>query len=68
MLLFEIFQDAKPGYEDEQDQSVPTLKDTRKTRLTLQQINSLRRMQEIRHAEEMKRLREIQIQYRGTAA
>lgn len=65
MLLTEIYGHNVPGYNDdtEKDNSVPSLKDVRKTRLTLAQINALRRMNDVRQFEEEKRLTDIQRQF-----
>ena len=64
MLLTEIYTAGAPGYnQPENDQSEPSLKDVRKTRLTLSQINSLRLMNDVRRFEEESRLTDIQRQF-----
>lgn len=64
MLLTEIYENSKPGYEDpSHDNSVFKLSDVRKTRLTLTQINALRQMNDVRKFEEEQRLTDIQRQF-----
>lgn len=64
MILTEIFEPAVPGYQDpEQDNSVTKITDVRKTRLTLAQLNSLRKMADVRRVEKEQKLGEIQRQY-----
>ena len=49
MIFNELFEDAGTPYQDlSQDNSQPRLGDLRKTKLTLRQINKLRRMQDVR--------------------
>ena len=51
MILQELYN-KYPGYQDENDdQSKPSLGDLRKTKLTLKQLNKLRRMDDIRKYE-----------------
>lgn len=75
MILREIFYfdretfettDDK-GYEPEYDESTIDMKDTRKTRLTLQQINRIRKASEIHQEEKDKELVFIRQMY-GLAA
>lgn len=64
MLLTEIYDNSKPGYEDSsRDNSVFKIRDVRKTRLTLTQINALRQMNDVRKFEEEQRLTDIQRQF-----
>jgi len=71
MLLKEFFYFGKDGenFEDEQrydpqrDISVVSPKDTRKTRLTLKQLNNIRRTAEAREIEQNKELEFIQFMY-----
>jgi hypothetical protein len=61
MDLDDLFQ--KNRYDGENDQSTLQLKDTRKTRLTLEQINKMRRIQEAKKFEEYEKLKRIRAQY-----
>ena len=64
MQLFEMFDQAVPGYQDVQDDNTQLDDDaTRKTRLTLKQINKLRRMLDLRNVEYREKLKKIQKQY-----
>lgn len=68
MKIFEFFDQAVPGYEDvSQDNSRLTLDDSRKTRLTLAQINRLRSMNDIRKLEHEKHLTQVSKQYKPPA-
>ena len=68
MNLLEMFDQAVPGYQDVQDDN-SQLDDnaTRKTRLTLKQINKLRRMLDLRNIEYREKLKNIQKQYAAPA-
>lgn len=78
MLLLEIFTDVKmqdhddddkhSRYDPSADQTVMKQDDTRKTRLTLKQINKIRRMQELRASEQLKDEEQYQIQYASMPA
>ena len=78
MLLLEIFTDVKmPDHDDDDkhsrydssaDQTVMKKGDTRKTRLTLKQINRIRVMQELRAVEGIKDEGQYEIQYAPAAA
>ena len=73
MLLFEIFgnvtmqdhgeADKHSRYSPADDETVMKKDDTRKTRLTLLQINKIRTMQELRASEKLKDEEACQIQY-----
>lgn len=64
MILNELLDNVGTAYEDpSHDNSRPTLKDLRKTKLTLKQINKLRMMSDVRRFEQQKRLKDIQRQY-----
>ena len=64
MILNEIFDKEIPGYQDlEDDNTQITQDDLRKTRLTLKQINKLRRMNDIRTTEMQQKIKKVQIQY-----
>ena len=61
------FQEAIPGYQDlEDDESVKY--SLRQTRLTLKQINKLRKMNDIREYEKEAKLKNIKAQYGASAA
>jgi hypothetical protein len=62
MNLFE-FETPRPYQDVAQDNSQPRLGDLRKTKLTLQQINRLRRLNDIRQIEFEERLKHIKVQY-----
>lgn len=61
MELNDLF--AKNRYSAEEDQSVMDFNDTRKTRLTLEQINKMRRIQEAKKFEQYEKLKRIKAQY-----
>lgn len=64
MLLTEMFQDKMGDYQDlGQDQSQYKMTDLRKTRLTLAQINQLRKMNDQRTSEYYSNLSKIRKQY-----
>jgi hypothetical protein len=64
MNLNEMFDPAPEHYQDvEDDNSVPKYDDLRKSRLTLLQINKLRRMQDLRAFEQEQKLDSIKQQY-----
>jgi len=64
MNLYEFFEPAQPGYQDvEDDNSQPQLYDTRKTKLTLKQINKLRQLNDIRTYEYQENIKKIKKQY-----
>ena len=68
MNIFEMFDEAKPGYESEKDDnSVMHLKDIRKTRLTLAHLNRLRMANDVRKFEFEKKLETIKKQYAAPA-
>ena len=64
--LFENFEPAKPGYQSEKDDnSVMKLSDLRKTRLTLDQINRMRIMNDVRKVEHEEKLKKVKKQYQA---
>lgn len=64
MLLIEFFKKDPGSYQDlEQDNSQIQLSDLRKTRLTLRQLNKLRRMNDLRNFEYKQKLEQIRQQY-----
>jgi len=64
MIVDDLFEDARSPYQDlSQDNSQPRLGDLRKTKLTLRQINKLRRMQDVRAFEFKEKIKRVQQQY-----
>jgi len=69
MLLEDIFNKSVPGYQNlEDDNSQLQKSNTRKTRLTLMQINKLRQMNDVRNYEYKEKLKVIQRQYGPSAS
>jgi len=66
MNLLEIFEPTPAGYETEKDDNtVVKLRDLRKTKLTLKQLNRLRIMNDIRKLEHEKKIDAVQQQYKA---
>ena len=64
MKLFEMFDQAVPGYQDtSMDNSKIKWKESRKTKLTLRQIRKLRKMIDVRNFEHVSNLQKIRKQY-----
>ncbi len=64
MLLNEFIEPPKLGFQDvNSDNSKPTFKSTRKTKLTLKQIRKLRRMLDVRNFEQNTYLEQVRRQY-----
>lgn len=64
MQLLEMFDAPINGMQDvNADQSKPTYKTSRKTKLTLKQIRKLRRMLDVRNYEKKKYLENVRKQY-----
>jgi hypothetical protein len=64
MIFNELFESTRSPYQDlAQDNSQPRLGDLRKTKLTLRQINKLRRMQDVRAYEFKEKIKRVQQQY-----
>lgn len=64
MLLFELYHREKQQYQDlSQDNSQPRLGDLRKSKLTLRQINKLRKLNDVRQIEFKEKLEKVQLQY-----
>jgi hypothetical protein len=64
MILNELYQREPAAYQDvAQDNTQPRLGDLRKTKLTLRQLNKLRRMNDVRTYEFKEKLKRIQQQY-----
>lgn len=69
MLLQEFWKKDPEAYQDvSQDNSQPQLGDLRKTRLTLRQLNKLRKMNDVRAFEYKEKLKNIRQQYAIPAA
>ena len=62
MELGDIIQNRV--YDSTQDESVIDYYDTRKTRLTLEQINHFRRIKETKKFDEVQKLKRVQVQYK----
>lgn len=68
MNILEIFEPMPAGYETEKEDNTPLkLKDLRKTKLTLKQLNRLRIMNDIRKLEHEKKIEAVQKQYKPAA-
>lgn len=64
MKLLEMFDPPISGYQDiNNDNSKPTFKQSRKTKLTLRQIRKLRKMLDVRNYEKKQDLKKIHSQY-----
>jgi len=64
MLLQEFWKKEPDAYQDlSQDNSQIRLSDLRKTRLTLRQLNKLRKMNDVRAYEYKEKLKQIKQQY-----
>jgi len=64
MLLQEFWKKEPDAYQDlSQDNSQVRLSDLRKTRLTLRQLNKLRKMNDVRTFEYKEKLKQIKQQY-----
>jgi len=69
MLLHEMFKPAPDAYRDEKnDASSLKFGDVRKTKLTLAQINLLRKMNDQRTVEYAQKLKDIKLQYGVSAS
>lgn len=69
MILTELYQAVPAAYQDVgQDNTQPSLGDLRKTKLTLRQINKLRRLNDVRAYEFREKLQRVQTQYAPPAA
>lgn len=64
MELNDLFK--KNRYNAEDDKSTLELSDTRKSRLTLEQINKMRRIREAKKIEEYEKLKRVKVQYGGS--
>lgn len=69
MLLQEFWKKDPEAYQDvSQDNSQPRLGDLRKTRLTLRQLNKLRKMNDVRAFEYKEKLKQVRKQYQTAPA
>ena len=68
MKLFEMFDPAVQGYQDQSsDNSKVQWKETRKTKLTLRQLRKLRKMLDVRNYERATNLKKVRKQYEPPA-
>ena len=68
MYLTEMFNDNLGAYQDlDRDNSVEKPRDLRKTRLTLAQINQLRKMNDQRTVEYVEKMKLVRQQYGAPA-
>jgi len=68
MLLNEFYKREPEAYQElSQDNSQPGLDDLRKTRLTLRQLNKLRKMNDVRAVEFKEKIKLIRQQYQPPA-
>jgi prephenate dehydrogenase len=64
MILTELYQRSPEAYQDvAQDNTQPALGQLRKTKLTLRQINKLRKMNDVRAYEFKEKLKDVKTQY-----
>jgi hypothetical protein len=64
MILKELYQRSPAQYQDlSQDNSQPTLRNLRKTRLTLMQLNKIRRMNDLRQYEFEEKIKKVKKMY-----
>lgn len=64
MILKELYERSPAVYQDiSQDNTQPKLGDLRKTKLTLRQINKLRRMNDVRSFEFKEKLKKVKQMY-----
>jgi hypothetical protein len=64
MILTEMLEDDESGYYDPEDDSTTLkLSDLRKTRLTLLQLNKMRKMDDVRAYEHAEKIKYVQLQY-----
>jgi hypothetical protein len=64
MILNELYERVPGAYQDvAQDNTQPRLGDLRKTKLTLKQINKLRRLNDLRRVEFEEQMKDVRLQY-----
>lgn len=69
MILNELYQKVPDQYQNlKQDNSQLTAKKLRQTRLTLEQINKLRQMNDVRQYEQKEKIKKIKAQYMPVSA
>jgi hypothetical protein len=69
MIVTELFEPAKPGYESPGLDNTPLkLSDLRKTRLTLADLSRLRMANDVRKVEHEKKLEKVTKQYKPPVA
>lgn len=69
MNILEIFDTNPAGYSTEkEDNTVLTLSDLRKTKLTIKQLNHLRIMNDVRKLEHEQKIENVKNQYKQPAA
>ena len=69
MIVTELFEPAKPGYETPSLDNTPLkLSDLRKTRLTLADLSRLRMANDVRKVEHEKKLEKVTTQYKPPVA
>lgn len=69
MNIFELFDPVPPSYRTEKDDNTAmSLKDLRKTRLSLEQINRMRIMNDVRKLEHEEKLKKVHKQYAAPPA
>lgn len=69
MILNELYELPKPGYQSEKDDNTPMkLSDLRKTRLTLADLNRLRMANDVRKVEHESKLKQVTKQYKPPVA
>ena len=69
MIVTELFEPAKPGYESPGLDNTPLkLSDLRKTRLTLADLSRLRMANDVRKVEHEKKLEKVAKQYKPPMA
>jgi hypothetical protein len=69
MILNELYDLPKPGYQSEKEDQTPLkLSDLRKTRLTLGDLNRMRMANDIRKVEHENKLDQVTAQYKPPAA
>jgi hypothetical protein len=64
MILNELYQKDPEAYQDlSQDNTQPRLGDLRKTKLTLRQLNKLRKMNDVRAYEFKEKIKRVKVMY-----
>ena len=63
MFLKSLIESEQENYDAKADNSVAKKSDTRKTRLTLEQINKLRRLNDLKITEYNKTIAQVKKQY-----